>query len=163
MLNAFEPSDLALIERYRQGVVRVDAALAGVTDEELDRRDGTGWSARMVAHHLADSETNSYLRLRRLLVEPAPTPIQGYDEERWAQNPVLGYETLPIESSREVFRAVRAASQLVLSRISPDDLEREGAHSETGPYSVRDWLRIYAEHAEDHAAQIERARASVAP
>ncbi|MCD6058742.1 MAG: hypothetical protein K0Q89_2272, partial [Thermomicrobiales bacterium] len=34
-------------------------------------------------------------------------------------------------------------------------------HSESGPYSVEDWLRIYSGHAHDHADQIRRARATV--
>ena len=43
----------------------------------------------MVVHHLADSETNSYLRLRKLLAEDGPT-LQGYDEAHWAE--VLHYD-----------------------------------------------------------------------
>jgi hypothetical protein len=31
-----------------------------------------------------------------------------------------------------------------------------GRHSQSGPYSTDDWLRIYAEHLEAHAAQIGR-------
>jgi hypothetical protein len=150
--------DQALLERYRRGVELVDEALANVTEGELDRTSDDEWSARMVVHHLADSETNSYLRLRRLLVEPAPTAIQGYDEALWASSDVLGYRTLDITESLEVFRAVRAASLTILGRITAQDLEREGVHSESGPYSLRSWLEIYAAHGEDHAAQIRRAR-----
>mgnify|MGYP003351716449 CR=1 FL=1 len=35
-------------------------------------------SARQTIHHLADSETMAYTRLRRLAAEPEPV-IQGYD------------------------------------------------------------------------------------
>jgi hypothetical protein len=62
-----------LIARYRAGADAVDAALAGAGDAELDTmpKDG-GWSPRMVVHHLADSESNSYLRVRKLLAEDGP-------------------------------------------------------------------------------------------
>ena len=152
-------SDQALIARYRGGVARIDAALAGATSAELDARVGGEWSARMVAHHMADSETNSYVRLRRLLADEPPATIAGYDEMAWSSTPQLGYGELAIDHSLAVFRAVRAASLDVLERISRDDLDRRGVHSESGDYSVRDWLSIYAAHAEDHAAQIEAARA----
>ena len=158
MSNELSGDDHELVARYGRGVALVEDALAHVTNEELDRCDGDQWSARMVVHHLADSETNSYLRLRRLLVEPAPTVIQGYDEAAWAASEVLGYQTLPIEPSLAVFRSVRAASADLLSRISAADLEREGEHTVSGPYSLRTWLRLYAEHAEQHAQQIQRAR-----
>jgi hypothetical protein len=149
-----DPDVTNLIDRYRRGVAAVDAALAGATDADLDRCDGEGWSARMVAHHLADSETNSYLRLRKLLAEDSPT-IVGYDEAHYAE--VLHYDR-PIETSLAVFRAVRASSAELLDRLRPEDLERTGEHTESGPYSVRTWLEIYAGHAEEHAAQIRRAR-----
>ena len=85
-----------------------------VNAENLDRRVKGGWSARQVIHHIADSEAQSYARLRRLLAEPAGSVIQGYDEAAWAECDQLGYEELPVEHSLEVFRAVRAASLDVL-------------------------------------------------
>ena len=64
----------ALIERFRTGTADVEAALAGITEEELDRAPvgADGWTARQVAHHLADSEAMAYIRLRRLLAEDEP-------------------------------------------------------------------------------------------
>ena len=146
------------MRRYLAGVTVVESALEGISADELDRRRADGWSARMVVHHLADSETNSYLRIRRLLAEAAPTLIQGYDEATWARCAPLGYESEPIAESLAVFRAVRTSSNSLLSRITAADLDRVGTHSEAGPYSLRDWLTIYAAHAEEHADQIVRAR-----
>ena len=154
-----DPAALALVDRYRAGVALVDEALAGATDADLDRRGPApdDWCARQVVHHLADSETNSYVRLRRLLAEPAPTTIQGYDEAHWAA--VLHYDR-PIAASMAVFRAVREASAELLGTLVDADLERTGVHSDSGTYALRDWLEIYADHAESHAAQIRAARTS---
>ena len=143
-----------LIERYRAGASAVDGALAGITDAELDTVPPGGWSARMVVHHLADSEANSYLRLRKLLAED-DAKIQGYDEAEFAR--VLHYDR-PIDHSLDVFRAVRASSGELLGRLTDDEWSRVGTHSESGRYSVEDWLTIYAYHAVDHADQIRRAR-----
>ena len=145
----------ALMERYGAGADAAEAALAGATDDELDRRpaDG-GWTARQVAHHLADSETMAYTRLRRLIADDDPI-IQGYDEPTWAER--LHYER-PIAEALAVVRAVRTASLSLLRTLTPSEWERRGRHSESGPYSVDDWLRIYAAHCHDHAAQIREAR-----
>ena len=151
-MDASERADL--IERYRTGVASIEDALAGITDDELDRTPPGGWSARMVVHHLADSETNAYVRLRKLLAEGDPR-IQGYDEAGFAL--VLHYDR-PIERSLDVVRAVRASSEELLDRLADADWSRAGTHSESGPYGVEDWLRIYADHAPDHADQIRRAR-----
>jgi hypothetical protein len=146
----------ALMERYGAGAEAAEAALAGATDDELDRRpaaDG-GWTARQVAHHLADSETMAYTRLRRLIADDDPI-IQGYDEPTWAER--LHYER-PIAEALAVVRAVRTASLSLLRTLTPSEWERRGRHSDSGPYSVDDWLRIYAAHCHDHAAQIREAR-----
>ena len=144
-----------LIARYRAGVEQVEAALAGADEAELDAvpPDG-GWTARMVVHHLADSESNSYLRVRILLADDGAF-IQGYDEERFAER--LHYER-PTDASLAVFRAVRASTAELLDQLGDADWNRVGTHSESGTYSMDDWLDIYAAHAFDHADQIRRAR-----
>jgi len=148
----------ALIDRYRTGTADVEAVLAGVTDEELDRRpaEPDAWTARQVAHHLADSEAMAYIRLRRLIAEDEPL-IAGYDEPEWARR--LHYDR-PIASSIAVLAAVRAASLELLERLTADEWVRSGTHSDSGAYGVDDWLRIYANHSHEHAAQIRAARAT---
>jgi len=162
-LSEGTPDDVpALLARYDAGVGLVEAALSGAADHDLDRRgpEAGSWSAREVVHHLADSETNSYVRLRRLLAEPPGTTIQGYDENAWAR--ALAYDR-PIDASLAVFRAVRSSSAELLGALLPT-LPRAawavaGVHTDTGPYTLLDWLRSYAEHAEAHARQIRDALA----
>ena len=108
-----------------------------------------------MAHHLADSEATAFVRLRRLIAEVEPA-IVGYDEPEYARR--LHYDR-PIASSMGVLAAVRAASLELLESLTPDEWDRRGTHSESGAYSVADWLEIYAEHAHGHADQIRAARA----
>jgi hypothetical protein len=160
-MTAPEPDVMAdLLFRYRRGVNLVLDAVANADDVALDRRPSQpgAWSARQVVHHLADSETNSYVRLRRLLAEPPPTTIQGYDEAQWAN--ALRYDR-PIAASLAVFTAVRQSSSELLDAVLPslaeDVWERAGQHTESGDYRLLDWLTVYADHAEAHADQIRTA------
>lgn len=121
---------------------------------DLDLKKAGEWSARQVIHHMADSEAQSYARLRRILAEPAGSVIQGYDEGAWAECEALGYADLPIENSLGVFTAVRAASLDVLKRIQLTDLEKFGTHSESGKYTLQTWLNTYSKHPVDHGNQI---------
>ena len=150
-----------LIERYRAGFDEVERALQGITADELDRQpaEPDGWTAREVAHHLADSEAMAYTRLRRLVADDDPV-IHGYDEPVWARR--LHYDDRPIEPSLAVVRAVRAASLQLLEALTPEEWSRTGVHSESGSYSVDRWLEIYAGHCQDHASQIRNARGSAA-
>ncbi len=144
-----------LMDRYASAAGAVDDALAGIDQADLDRRPPSGeWTAREIVHHLADSESMAYIRLRRLIAEDDPV-IAGYDEPEWARR--LHYDR-PIEPSLAVLRAVRAASHQLLTALTPDEWARAGTHSDSGLYSVEGWLAIYAEHSHEHADQIRRAR-----
>ena len=128
-----------------------------VTDENIDRHVRAGWSARQVVHHVADSETQSYARLRRLLAEPPGSLIQGYDEAAWAR--VRGAR-LPGTGDRALARRrsspCASASLDVLRRLSAADLERYGAHSESGATRLATWLEIYTRHPREHARPADR-------
>lgn len=143
-----------VLARFASGADDVIEALAGATDEDLDRHGPSGWSSRMVVHHLADSESMAYIRLRRLIAEDDPV-IWGYDEPEWAER--LHYDR-PIEPSLAVLGAVRAASLQLMGSLTTDEWARTGTHTESGAYSVELWLDIYAEHSHEHAEQIRRAR-----
>src|SRR5437762_10480493 len=69
-----------LISKYKGGYEEVRQSLDGFPTNLLTAHPISGkWSAAEIVHHLADSETTSALRLRRLLVEDHPL-IQGYDQ-----------------------------------------------------------------------------------
>lgn len=131
------------------------ALARSVPEDKLDLTDGENWSSRQVIHHCADSETQSYARLRRLVAEPNPV-IQGYDEAMWAKDSTLGYTDLPVENSIAVFAAVRAASLDIIKRLKPQQLELKGTHTEAGEYSLKRWLETYTRHGIDHADQIKK-------
>ena len=142
-----------LIETYGDGYRAVAEALDGITDDEVDRSAEDGWTPRQIVHHLGDSEMEAATRIRRLLALESPT-ILGYDEKAFAS---LAADR-PIEPSLEAFRWARQSSRELLERMSDDDWRRVGKHTERGTFGTEDWLKMYASHAQDHAAQIRRAR-----
>jgi hypothetical protein len=129
----------------------------GVTPELLDVHHENGWSARQIIHHVADSEAQSYARIRRLVAEPEGSVIQGYDEGVWAECEKLGYKDAPVENSIAVYAAVRAGSLDVLKRLEESDLLKFGEHSESGKFTIEKWLVNYTKHPLDHGDQLIRA------
>ncbi len=150
----------ALIARYLDGPDEVDRALDGFPADRLTAHPIPGkWSAAEIVHHLADSETQSATRLRKLLVEPHPV-LQGYDQDLWAAR--LHYESRPIGPALAAFRAARETTGQLLLTMSDSDWRHLGWHSDAGSYHAERWLEIYAAHAHDHAAQIRRLREALA-
>lgn len=144
----------ALIERYANGPAVLKAALQKIPAAAMQWRPGPGkWSAHEIIVHCADSESNSHGRIRHLLADETPT-IQGYDQDRWAQQ--LDYHALPLEPALATTTAVRANTVPLLRRLTEAQWQRRGTHSESGPYSMEDWLKVYAAHLEGHARQLER-------
>jgi len=143
-----------LIASYKGGYDEVKKALEEFPSDQLTAHPIAGkWSAAEIVHHLADSETTSGLRLRRLLVEDHPL-IQGYDQDAYAAR--LSYNQRELTPSLEAFRYARATTAQLIDLMSEEDWHREGTHSESGSYTAEDWLKIYAAHAHNHAAQIRR-------
>ena len=64
-------ADRPLPDRHgrRRGGPRRDHATTSSTER---RPSPMAWTARQVAHHLADSEAMAYIRLRRLIAEDFP-------------------------------------------------------------------------------------------
>ncbi|MDQ1613216.1 MAG: hypothetical protein QOG00_3147 [Pyrinomonadaceae bacterium] len=145
-----------LIARYETGFDEVQRALAGFPDEQLSARPLPGkWSAREIVQHLADSEMRGAIRLRQLLSEERPA-IQAYDQDAYAVR--LNYNARDIAPALDAFRAARATTAQVLAHMSDADWAREGTHPEHPRYTADTWLKVYAAHAHDHAAQIRRLR-----
>ena len=142
------------IERYAEATRLFVESAESLSADQLDRMPADGWSPRQVIHHVADSEAQSYARLRRLIAEPG-TQIQVYDEAVWGENKTLGYTELPVEISLNVFKAVRASSLEILKRLKPEQLQNAGVHSESGEYSIRTWIQTYTKHPREHAEQIQ--------
>jgi hypothetical protein len=148
-----------LIARYAEGYDAVVESLGDFPDGLRTEHPFPGkWSAAEIVHHLADSEMTSAIRLRRLLTENYPV-IYGYDQEAFATR--LHYGNRELAPALAAFRAARATTVQLLQRMTEDDWQRKGWHSESGSYGPEEWLRIYAAHAHDHAGQIRRLRAAL--
>src|SRR6266404_9608871 len=125
-----------LITQYKAGYDEVVDSLKDFPVDSLTAHPIPGkWSAREIVHHLADSETVSGIRLRRLLTEDHPV-IQGYDQDEYASR--LKYNERDDEPALKAFYAARANTSQLLDRMNDDDWKREGSHTESGRYTVED-------------------------
>jgi hypothetical protein len=113
-----------LIKRYEEGYQEVLDSLKGLPKDALGTHPFPGkWSAREIVHHLADSETASALRLRRLLAEEYPV-IYGYDQEAYAI--LLRYNLREdMQPSLDAFRAARESTAPQTLTQSGSETQRE--------------------------------------
>ncbi|HXW89224.1 MAG TPA: DinB family protein [Terriglobales bacterium] len=126
-----------------------------LSNGQLERSYGSGkWSVRFILHHLADSETVLFDRIRRVISEPKQV-IWAYDQDAWAQG--LDYSRVPLDLARRIYEAVRAGV-IYHARVHYDrNGLREFVHSETGVRTLKDEFDKVAAHNEHHLEQIHLA------
>jgi DinB superfamily len=122
---------------------------------ELGRTYGRGkWSVKFILHHLSDSETVLFDRIRRVLSEPRQV-LWVYDQDAWAKG--LDYAQLPLEISRRVYESVRDAIIHYAGRYYEERGQLEFVHSVTGVRTLKDEFDKVASHNEHHLGQIRLA------
>jgi hypothetical protein len=151
-----DASRKAAIEEIAALPAHLRKAVAGLTDAQLDTpyRDG-GWTIRQVAHHLADSHVNAYIRMRFTVTEDKPT-VKPYDENVWANLPDA--KSGPVEPSLSILDGIHARWSAMLRTRKPEEFSRAFVHPEYGERTL-DWnLELYAWHCRHHVAHITEAR-----
>ena len=126
-----------------------------LAEPDLERSYGPGkWSVRYILHHLSDSETVLFDRIRRVLSEPRQV-LWVYDQDAWAKG--LDYAGRPMEISRAVYSSVRSAIIYYATLHYEKDGHLEFVHSVTGVRTLKDEFEKVALHNEHHLEQIRSA------
>ena len=112
------------------------------------------WSVGYILHHLSDSETVFFDRIRRVLSEPRQV-LWVMDQDAWAKG--LDYSRVPLDLSRQVYESVRNA----IIYYAGVHYERSGhlefVHSVDGVRTLRDEFDKVAAHNEHHLSQVRLA------
>lgn len=137
----------ALPGDVRQAVAQLPAA--GL---DTPYREG-GWTARQVVHHLADSHSNAYMRIKLALTEEAPA-IKTYEEQLWAE---LADASMDIAPSLAMLEGLHGRLTVLLESLSPEQFARTATHPQWGKMNIDFFLQLYAWHCRHHVAHIEAA------
>lgn len=134
------------------------ALLAELDPSRLDQSvEADPWTVRQIAHHVADSHMNAFIRTKLILTESRPT-LKPYDQDAWALLPDT--VSMPLDASLAILRGVHARWVAVFESLGADDWARSGMHPEYGEMSLDDILRSYAKHSDDHIDQMRRVLAA---
>jgi hypothetical protein len=136
----------------------VRTALAELPPAGLDTpyRDG-GWTARQVVHHLADSHSNAYTRIKLALTEDTPA-VKTYEEQLWAEMP--DGKTADVAPSLAILDGIHARLTIVLDSLTPDQFARTATHPQWGQMNVDMFLQLYAWHSRHHVGHIRLANSA---
>jgi hypothetical protein len=154
----------ARILGYQQGQVplkilqgtakKIGHLIKGMSQKKLmTRPEPAKWSVAEILAHLTDTELVSGFRMR-LTLGMNGTPIQGFDQDVWAEK--FNYGKRDPRKSLEVFRVLRENNLVLLKSIPKPLWENYGMHSERGMETVTRITEMVAGHDINHMMQIEK-------
>ena len=111
--------------------------------------------SRYLLVHLTDAETVLYDRIKRIISEQPRPVLWAFDQDSWAAH--LDYETIPLETSKQIFSAVRDAIIHLASKYYVSHGDLTFVHSGTGLRTLKDEIDKVAWHCDQHLKQIETA------
>ena len=124
---------------------------AGLTDARAAVRPTPGkFSPAEIAGHLARTDADCYRpRLTAILNAPAPPAIAAYPDGE--------ADARPLSESLLRFERERARNLAVLRSLAPSDLERQGIHAESGPFTLAEMIGEWTVHDVGHLRQLAAA------
>ena len=131
----------------------LENALLNLDESQLQTpyREG-GWTVQQVAHHVADSHMNGYIRCKLCLTEDSPS-IKPYEGKVWAT--LKDGENVPENISITLLYALHTRWHAALSDLPVHDWQRMVFHPENKKEMTL-WYLLgnYAWHGKHHVAHI---------
>ena len=149
-----------LIEDYLAGPQLLRQAVAGMSPEQFVARPIPGkWSTLEVVCHLADFEIVYADRIKRVIAENEPT-LFGGDPDVFAAR--LAYHQRNPEDELLLIELIRKQVAQILRTLKPEDFQRRGIHSESGPLTLETLVKRITGHIPHHVRFIEEKRKALA-
>lgn len=145
---------ISIIEAFPRHLSEV---LQGMTAAQLDTPyRPEGWTVRQLAHHLADSHSQTLHRFKLALTEEKPV-IKPYKEALWAEH--VDARTMPLEPSLAIVTGTHAHWVVLMRAMKEGDWDRAFVHPEQQrEISLAEALELYVWHSGHHLAHITRLR-----
>jgi uncharacterized damage-inducible protein DinB len=151
--------DRRLIDDYVAGGAKLRQSIAGLSREDLTARPGPGkWSIQELVLHLADSDSISIDRMKRILTEENP-PLLYADETAYVDR--LFSHDQSLEDALTLFEVGRRQFARVLKKLPNEAFERVGTHNRKGPVTMGAMVKSYIDHVDHHLKFLYDKRANL--
>jgi hypothetical protein len=112
----------------------------------------SGWTARQVIHHVADSHSHALLRIKCALSEDNPR-IKPYEEGVYATLP--DYD-LPVDSALQILQGVHMRWSVILESLTASQWDRTYFHpGSQKQFSIKHAISMYDWHCRHHLGHLQ--------
>jgi len=114
-------------------------------------REG-GWTVRQVVHHLFDSHSNAYTRMKLAMTEDNPA-IKPYKEALWAE--LEDGRNAPLELGLNLLELLHTRWSIFMRSLNESDFQRTFVHPENKRVqTIAQTIMLYSWHSRHHLAHI---------
>jgi hypothetical protein len=154
-----------LLERYMHLPDRMESAIAGLSESQMDLTLGTGWSIREYLHHTVEGELLWQVNLRAIVgTDGVKFPFLWYmtiPQDEWAKR--WAYGKRAIGPSLILFRGSTSSLVELLGNSPPEVWDHYGRITWPGAknenrITVRDIVLMHLRHMDIHTADIQSIR-----
>ncbi|MEW6093397.1 MAG: DinB family protein [Chloroflexota bacterium] len=154
-----------ILQRYQHLPDRLEAAIAGLGETDLDLTKGDGWSIRAYVHHTVEGEWMWHLFLRAILGrDKIEIPIAWYfglEQQEWGRRWAYGKRALG--PTLALFRGSTACLVELLRNVPSEVWEHSGrvtwpVDDKETRLSVCDIVLMHLRHLDGHAEDIRTIR-----
>jgi hypothetical protein len=133
---------------------RLNALAAKLSSEQLEKSyRPSGWNARQIIHHIADSHSNALIRVKLALTEDSPV-IKPYDQDAWSA--LEDAKHAPVASSLKMVEAIHERWIYVLKAMTESDFSRKYIHPEYNrEFQLDEFIALYAWHGRQHCGHLQ--------
>ncbi len=142
------------IESYGNAYIQLTEALKQFPKEMwLFKPSPNRWSIHEILIHLADSESNAFVKCRKLIAEPGKS-IMAYNQEIWSK--ALHYHDQSIENALQLFKLLRVTTYKLIKSLPESVWSKSVGHMENESVTLDDWLELYEAHIPGHINQMRK-------
>lgn len=142
-----------IIRQIKEFPAQLEAFASTLTESQLTTpiREGA-WTIRQSIHHLVDSHSHSYIRIKFALTAENPS-VKPYDEKQWAKLPDC--IDMPIQVSLDAIRGLHGRIVYTLEHIAQDDWKRTLYQPELGQIDLFHYTERFAIHGPTHLSSLQ--------
>ena len=141
-----------LLESYKTAHSRLLEVLKPLSKEIWGYQPNESeWSIHEIIWHLADTEANIYIRIRKAIAEPG-CKVLAWDQDAWATK--LEYTRQGFEAGMALFRYLRGINYELLKEQPEVTWNNTVDHSEYGVMTLEKIVQLADRHFNNHMDQI---------
>ncbi|MHA1991439.1 MAG: DinB family protein [Candidatus Hodarchaeales archaeon] len=146
MTHQIEP----LISEIKDFPIKLRELIERFSDLQLDQKL-ENWSTREIIHHLADTHTVIYFRIKQILTNE-PIFVKPVNNQNWSR--LVDYAS-SVSNSLNIILGIHERLTFILENLTSEEWLKTFNHPERGSISFESYIKTLVDHGNYHFKKIE--------